>query len=315
MFQSPKLKRNDPCWCGSGKKYKKCHMLQDQQEHASQPRTAKSKYAKTPAEIEGMRKAGKFNGELMDFVRGHVAEGISTLKLDILVNEYTRDHGHVPATLGYQGFTRSICTSINNVVCHGIPSESEILRDGDIVNVDLTTIVDGFHGDSSETFLIGRVAEEVKKLVRVTAECMIQGIRAVGPGIPLAILGQTIEPYARRYGYSIVRQYTGHGIGRKFHENFSVYHHESNEGDNVSLQPGITFTIEPMVNMGGYQVSTDKVDKWTVRTKDGLMSAQFEHTVLITAEGCEVLTLTPSQKEKGVIIDIPGMPLEISAAI
>jgi methionyl aminopeptidase len=278
--------RNDPCYCGSGKKFKKCHMLLDANKGAMRP-MPKPRLAKNEQEIICMRKAGAFNGELMDYMRQFVKAGVSTDKLDRLAKTYTVGHGNVPACLNYKGYPKSICTSINNVVCHGIPSPAEILANGDIINVDLTSIVDGFYGDSSETFAIGAVSDEAKHLVSVTAK--------------------SIEPYVKSEGCSVVRQYTGHGIGRMFHENFSVYHHIADDGDDIVLEPGMTLTIEPMINLGGWQVVTDQHDRWTVRTRDGSLSAQFEHTVLVTRDAAEVLTLTPSQKAAGVIIPVQGL--------
>jgi methionyl aminopeptidase len=304
----PSPNRNDPCYCGSGKKYKKCHMLQDQKSGA-QASKPKRGLAKTPAEIEGMRRAGAFNGELMDYLRQFVKAGVSTLELDTLAHDYTRKHGHTPACLNYKGYPKSICTSINNVVCHGIPSAKEILKDGDIVNVDLTTIADGFYGDSSETFMIGQVGEKAKYLVKVTAKAMLLGIAACRTGNHLQAIARAIEPYVRSKGCSVVHQYTGHGIGTHFHEHFSVYHHIAEDGDDVVLEPGMTFTVEPMINLGGWEVTTDPHDKWTVRTKDGSLSAQFEHTVLVTAGAPEILTLTPSQKAAGVTIIVPGIEI------
>jgi methionyl aminopeptidase len=292
------INRNDPCWCGSGKKYKKCHLgLED----APSPAPRKPRYIKTPGEISGMRRAGAFNGELMDFIRPYVKAGISTLAINSLVHDYTIKHGHVPACLGYRGFPKSLCTSINNVVCHGIPSEKEVLRDGDIVNIDLTTIVDGFYGDSSETFMIGAVSEEARHLVMVAARALMLGIDAVKPGRTLRAIAEAIEPYVKAEGCSVVRQYTGHGIGKKFHEeNFTVYHHIDRESDALVMWPGMTFTIEPMINRGGWEVTIDKGDRWTVRTKDGSLSAQFEHTLLVTEIGAELLTRTPSQLASGM---------------
>jgi methionyl aminopeptidase len=300
--------RNDPCYCGSGKKYKKCHMLQDLKSGAPPPKQKRG-CAKTPAGVEGMRGAGAFNGELMDYLRPFVKAGVSTLELDALAHDFTRKHGHTPACLHYKGYPKSICTSINNVVCHGIPSAKEILKDGDIVNVDLTTIVNGFYGDSSETFMIGKAGEKAKHLVKVTAKAMLLGIAACRPGSPLQAIAQAIEPYVQSQGCSVVHQYTGHGIGTQFHENFSVYHHIAEDGDEVVLEPGMTFTVEPMINLGGWEVTTDPHDKWTVRTKDGSLSAQFEHTVLVTAGAPEILTLTPSQKAAGAAVVVPGMDI------
>jgi methionyl aminopeptidase len=304
----PTPNRNDPCYCGSGKKYKKCHMLQDQKSGA-QASMPKRGLAKTPAEIEGMRRAGAFNGELMDYMRQFVKAGVSTLELDTLANDYTRKHGHTPACLHYKGYPKSICTSINNVVCHGIPSAKEILKDGDIVNVDLTTIVDGFYGDSSETFMIGEAGDDAKHLVKVTAKAMLLGIAVCRPGNHLQDIARAIEPFVASKGCSVVHQYTGHGIGTHFHEHFSVYHHIAEDGDDVVLEPGMTFTVEPMINLGGWEVTTDPHDKWTVRTKDGSLSAQFEHTVLVTGTAPEILTLTPSQKAAGAAVIVPGMDI------
>ncbi|MBD3320574.1 MAG: type I methionyl aminopeptidase [Chitinivibrionales bacterium] len=295
------IKRNDPCWCGSGKKYKKCHMQADQETNRKHP-PPKNRYAKSPEEIAGMRRAGAFNGELLDYMRSFVKAGVSTGKLNALAHEYTVSHGHVPATLNYRGFPKSICSSINNVVCHGIPSETEILKDGDIINIDLTSIVHGFHGDSSETFMIGAVSPEAGHLVDVTVEALKRGIGAVRAGNHLREIANAIEPYVNSQACSVVRQYTGHGIGRKFHEHFSVYHHRADDCENVVLEPGMTLTIEPMINLGGYEVVTDTEDKWTVRTKDGSLSAQFEHTVLVTEHEPEILTLTPSEKAAGEIV-------------
>jgi methionyl aminopeptidase len=300
--------RNDPCHCGSGKKYKKCHMLSDQSK-AGGAGSVDMRLAKTSQEIEGMRRAGVFNGELMDYVRPLVREGVSTEELDKKVYDYTVGHGHVPACLNYKGYPKSICASINNVVCHGIPSSKEILNLGDIVNIDLTTIVNGYYADSSETFMIGAVSEEAKHLISVTARAMLRGIEACRPGNHLRLIAQAIEPYVRSQGCSVVRQYTGHGIGKKFHEHFSVYHHIAEDCEDIVLAPGMTLTIEPMINFGGWEVVTDPADKWTVRTKDGSLSAQFEHTVLVTESGPDILTLTPSQKAAHAIVCVPGMDI------
>jgi len=295
-------KRNAPCWCGSGKKYKKCHMEED----SGNPKSPQQKkrlpvMIKTPEEIKGMRAAGAFNGQLIDYIRPYIVAGISTEKINTLVHSYTVDHGHIPACLHYNGFPKSVCTSINNVVCHGIPSPNEILKNGDIVNIDCTTLVNGFYGDSSETFIIGDVPSETRHLVDVTAEALIRGIDAARAGCPMAAIAQAIEPFVKAEGFSVVRQYTGHGIGRTVHEFFSVYHHCASDNENIILEPGMTLTIEPMINMGKYQVITDPIDHWTVRTKDGTLSAQFEHTIAITDNAPEILTLTPSQKQVGKI--------------
>ncbi len=254
-----------------------------------------------------MRVSGAFNGEVMDYIRPYVKAGITTEELDRLVHEYTVQHGATPACLGYKGYPKSCCISRNNIVCHGIPSSREKLEEGDIVNVDLTSIVGGYYGDSSETFLIGEVSQEARHLVEVTARALLLGIDAVRPGVPLAAIGEAIEPYVVSQGCSVVRMYTGHGIGTRFHEAFTVYHHIEPDCEPVILQPGMTFTVEPMINLGGYEVITDRKDGWTVRTKDGSLSAQFEHTVLVTESGVEVLTLTPSQKAAGVRLLAAGI--------
>ncbi|MFP4163100.1 MAG: type I methionyl aminopeptidase [Chitinispirillaceae bacterium] len=299
------IERNDPCWCGSGKKYKKCHLFSDQENRrAEKPR---QKGVKTPQEITGMRRAGEFNGEVLDHIRPYIKAGITTEEIDRLVHEFTVKHGHKPATLGYRGYPKSCCVSRNNVVCHGIPSPDEKLEEGDIVNVDLTSIVNGYYGDSSETFMIGEVSDEARHLVEVTARALILGIDAVKPGVPLCAIGEAIEPFVKSQGCSVVRQYTGHGIGKRFHEFFTIYHHVDPDCEDVILQPGMTFTVEPMINLGGYEVVTSRKDGWTVTTKDKSLSAQFEHTVLVTETGVDVLTLTPSEKEAGIRLRAAGI--------
>jgi methionyl aminopeptidase len=301
------ITRNDPCWCGSGKKYKKCHFFDDLKS-GKKPRGASlstDKYPiKTAVDIDGMRSAGAFNGELMEYIRPFVKAGVSTEAINTLVHDYTIKHGHKPACLGYRGFKKSVCTSINDVVCHGIPSEKEVLRDGDIVNVDLTTIVNGYYGDSSETFMIGRVPDKARHVVMVAARALILGLDAVRPGQPLCAIAEAIEPYVTAQGCSVVRQYTGHGIGKKFHEGFTVYHHVDPDCEQVILEPGMTFTVEPMINLGGWEVTLDTKDGWTVRTKDGSLSAQFEHTVVVTDQGAEILTLTPVQIATGIRLQV-----------
>lgn len=274
------------------------------------PKKPRSRYVKNAADIDGMRRAGQFNGELLDYVRPYVKAGITTDEIDKLVHARTIECGHVPACLGYHGFPRSCCTSINNVVCHGIPSPSERLKDGDIINVDLTSIVDGYYGDSSETFCIGAVSPETLRLVETTAQALLRGIEAVAPGHQLQDIAAAIEPFVKENGCSVVRQYTGHGIGKKFHEGFTVYHHVTNEADQILMEPGMTFTIEPMINNGAYRVVTDSIDKWTVRTRDGSLSAQFEHTVLVTETGFEVLTATPAQRAAGCYLLVNGVGVQ-----
>lgn len=245
---------------------------------------------KTPEEIEKMRRAGHLAAQLLVYIEPFVKEGVSTQYLNDLCAEFTQKHGAISAPLNYHGFPKSICTSINNVVCHGIPSEKDILKDGDIVNVDVTVILDGYHGDSSRTFMIGNVDEKIKNLVNRTEKAMYRGIAAIKPGKYLYEVGKTIEKYISKFGYSIVRTYGGHGIGKNFHEDPHVLHHYSPE-NRIRLQEGMIFTVEPMINMGkNYDVETSSTDGWTVTTTDGSISAQFEHTVLVTSEGAEILT-------------------------
>ena len=250
-------------------------------------------------EREGLRKAGRFNAQLMDFIRPFVRAGVTTLELDRKAYEYTLDHGHTPACLGYKGYPNTICTSVNEVVCHGIPN-SIPLREGDIVNVDMTTIVDGWHGDSSETFLIEPVAEDARKLVQAAFDAMHIGIDAVNPGGKLTEIGRAIDRFARRHGYSVVQEYQGHGLGREFHQEPGVPHYVPKlNPSQVILEPGMCFTIEPMINMGTWRTMLDKRDQWTVRTMDLSLSAQFEHTILVTDSGAELLTVTENGPKPG----------------
>ena len=303
--------RNDPCPCGSQRKFKHCCInkitTREKTNAGQEPKRAKGRniIIKTSEQIEKMRAAGKFNGELMDYIRPFIKAGISTGEIDRLVYNYTVEHGHIPGTLNYNKYPKSCCVSRNSIVCHGIPKDNEYLLDGDIVNIDITTNVGGFFGDQNETFLIGNVSEKAKNLVMASYEGAIAAIKGIAPDLPLSIIGDIIEPIVNRRGCSVVRDYTGHGIGMDFHEDPVVMHNKNTESRDIILKPGMTFTIEPMINAGNYKIFTDKKDGWTVRTADGSLSAQFEHTVLITDFGAEVLTLTPSQKAKGVIFDLP----------
>lgn len=245
---------------------------------------------KNPMEIEKMRRAGKLAAQLMNHIEPHVKEGVSTLYLNDLCSVYTKLHGAVSAPLNYVGFPKSICTSINNVVCHGIPSEKDVLRNGDIVNLDVTVILDGFHGDTSRTFIIGKVEQSISDFVERSEKAMYMGIDSVKPGKYLYEVGKTIERYIGEFGYSIVRDYTGHGIGEKFHEDPQVFHHFT-KANRIRMRKGMIFTIEPMINMGSsYRVNTSRTDGWTVTTSDGSLSAQFEHTILVSHDGAEILT-------------------------
>lgn len=247
-------------------------------------------YIKNKYDIKMMRKAGELAAKLLKYIESFVKEGVSTLYLNDLCEEFTKKHGAISAPLNYNGFSKSICTSINNVVCHGIPSEKEILEDGDILNIDVTVKLDGYYGDTSKTYLIGNVDEEAKYLVRRTENAMYRGIKAVKPGKSLYEVGKAIEKYISKFGYSIVRDFVGHGIGKSFHEDPQVLHYYSLR-NKIRLQEGMIFTIEPMINMGkSYGVKVSSEDGWTVTTEDGSLSAQFEHTVLVTSKGAEILT-------------------------
>ena len=252
------------------------------------------------AEVErdAMRQAAAFNAEVMDFVRPHVKEGVTTAAIDQLVHDYTTQHGHDLACLGYQGYPKSCCTSINEVVCHGIPDDYA-LRSGDIVNVDLTSIVDGWFGDQSETFLIGDVSEEARQVTQTSFDCLYLAINAIVPGCRVAEIGREIVKHAHAEGFSVVREYVGHGIGRRFHQDPSIPHYPNRQSYSDHLKPGMCFTIEPMINVGTRHTQLDRKDGWTVRTKDGKLSAQFEHTILMTEDGPEILTLTKLGPQAG----------------
>ncbi|MFZ0325001.1 MAG: type I methionyl aminopeptidase [Actinomycetes bacterium] len=238
--------------------------------------------------LERMRRAGALAARALDAVAGHIAPGVTTDTLDRIGHEFLLDHGAYPSTLGYRGFPKSLCTSINEVICHGIPDDTE-LRDGDIVNVDITAFLDGVHGDTDATYPVGDVDQESLLLIERTREAMLRGIRAVAPGRPLNAVGRVIEAYARRFGYGVVRDFTGHGIGTAFHSGLVVPHFDDPHLD-VVMETGMTFTIEPMLTLGSidYEIWDDG---WTVVTRDRLRSAQFEHTLVVTDSGAEILTV------------------------
>jgi len=243
---------------------------------------------KGPAEIEAMREAGLLAAATLRMIGPFIKPGVTTGKLNQISHEYQLDHGAIPAPLNYRGFPKSICTSINDVVCHGIPSNKETLREGDIVNIDVTPILGGFHGDTSATFFVGEVSAQARKVTAVSLKSLELGIAAVKPGGRIRDIGVVIEQYAHGEGCSIVEDYCGHGIGRIFHTSPQVAHYRS-RGPNPRMRAGMTFTIEPMINSGTKHTRLMK-DGWTVRTRDGGVSAQFEHTVLVTPEGVDVLT-------------------------
>jgi len=238
--------------------------------------------------IERMRVAGRIAAQALAEVGRHVAPGVTTDELDRVGHEFLCDAGAYPSTLGYKGFPKSLCTSVNEVVCHGIP-DSTVLNDGDIVNVDITAYIGEVHGDTDATFLVGEVDEESRLLVERTREAMMRGVKAVAPGRPVSVIGRVIESYARRFGYGVVRDFTGHGIGTTFHSGLVIPHFDDPSYDTV-MEPGMTFTIEPMLNLGTPDWEMWD-DGWTVVTRDRKRSAQFEHTVLVTEGGSEILTL------------------------
>jgi methionyl aminopeptidase len=246
---------------------------------------------KTPAEIEKMRVAGRLAAEVLDMIGPYVQEGVTTEELDRICHEYMVNVQHViPAPLNYRGFPKSICTSINHVICHGIPGPKK-LKMGDILNIDITVIKDGYHGDTSRMFAVGTPSIAAQRVSRIAYECLCIGIGAVQPGCSLGDIGHAIQRHAESQHCSVVREYCGHGIGREFHENPQVLHY-GKPGDGLRLVPGLTFTIEPMINAGQCQVKL-LPDGWTVVTKDHSLSAQWEHTLLVTTTGCEILTLSP----------------------
>lgn len=245
-----------------------------------------------------MRTACKANAELIDYLRPHVVEGVSTNELDRLAYDYTRAKGYVPACLGYRGYPKTICVSVNEVICHGIPSDYR-LKSGDIVNVDATTIVDGWHGDQSETFLIGEVSDEARRVVQAAFDCLYLGIAAIKPFGRIIEIGRAIRKHAESLGFSVVRDYQGHGVGQQFHQEPSIPHYPMKLDGVQTIPPGVTFTIEPMINVGTYKTVLDPADGWTVRTADGKLSAQFEHTLLMTEQGPEVLTYTQNGPKPG----------------
>lgn len=243
---------------------------------------------KTREQIEGIRKSGKLTKKILDIVGERIKAGVTTNEIDRWVEDYTVEHGGIPAPLHYEGFPKSVCTSLNNVVCHGIPDET-VLKEGDIINVDVSTILDGYYSDASRMYMIGEVSHEAKKLVEVTKECLNIGIRQVKAFSSFNSIGNEIEDYANNNSFSVVREYCGHGVGIDFHEEPQVDHYRRRDKGLIML-PGMVFTIEPMINTGRYKCKTLS-DGWTVLTADGSLSAQWEHTIVVTERGCEILTL------------------------
>lgn len=285
-----KISRNDLCWCGSGKKYKYCHMDQDKKLADLEDEgliAPPIDIIKTPEQIEGIRKSCEVTRKVLDMVSERIKEGITTDEINTWVNDYTSELGAVPAPLNYMGYPKSVCISINEVVCHGIP-DSRVLKSGDIVNVDVTSILNGYYGDASRMFIIGDVSEKAIKLVETARKCLYKGIEQVKPFATVGDIGYAIQTYAEGKGYSVVREYGGHGVGNEFHEEPFV-DHCGNKNTGMILVPGMIFTIEPMINEGTYKCELLD-DGWTAVTADRKLTAQWEHTILVTEDGVEILT-------------------------
>lgn len=284
--------RNDPCWCGSGRKYKTCHARMDERIDSIRLEghiVPGHIQIKNPEQIEGIRVSSKINIAVLDEVSRQIHAGMSTQEIDDIVHDMTVEMGGIPAPLDYEGFPKSVCTSLNDEVCHGIPSEDIILKDGDIINVDCSTIYNGYFSDSSRMFCIGEVSEEKRRLVEVARECMQKGIDAVKPWTFLGDMADAVNSHAKANGYTIVREIGGHGVGLEFHEEPFVSY-VTRPGTEMLMVPGMVFTIEPMVNMGKADIYTDEENGWTVYTQDGKPSAQWEVTIAVTEDGCEILT-------------------------
>ncbi|HLT31736.1 MAG TPA: type I methionyl aminopeptidase [Myxococcaceae bacterium] len=316
-------KPNDPCWCDSGKKYKKCHSALDATavKEAAARRAANRirpgrlsptrhvpdgiplpEYAltgrpsgrdeplvKTPELIEKMRRACRLAAQVLEETGKHVRPGITTDELDAIAHKLTIEAGAYPSPLNYSGFPKSICTSVNEVICHGIPDDRP-LQDGDIVNLDITCYLDGVHGDTNATFFVGNVDAQSRRLVEVTRRALELGIEAVRPGLPIRVIGKAIQTYAEGEGFGVVRAFCGHGIGERFHNSLQIPHTDEPSATTV-MEPGMTFTIEPMITVGDWRHRTWD-DEWTAVTLDGERTAQFEHTLLVTETGAEILTRT-----------------------
>lgn len=289
------MNRNDPCWCGSGRKYKKCHADFDERVASIRYDVMKGqvrpprRIINNAADIEGVRRSAVINDGVLDLMEELIAPGVDTETLDRAAYAYITERGGIPACLGFEGFPKSICTSINDVVCHGIPSKKDVLKEGDIVNVDTTTILGGYYADASRMYCVGKVPLAAERLVRVTKEIMERGIAAAQPWHFLGDVSAACGDWAHENGYSVVTALGGHGVGKDFHMEPFVPH-VGEAGTGMLMVPGMIFTVEPMINAGVYDVTVDAEDGWTVRTKDHTLSAQWENTILITETGAEVLS-------------------------
>jgi methionyl aminopeptidase len=287
--------RNDLCWCNSGQKWKKCHFPQTSPQEAKKEDTAELYYKrygiilKTPAQIEGIRRASKLSSDILTEVCKIAKAGVTTLELNDYAHKLCTEAGAIAASLGYASppYPKSICTSINDVICHGIPDKTK-LQDGDIVNVDIACILNGYFGDCSRMVEVGTVSPDKKLVCDVSYHCLMRSIEILKPGVAVSEIGKVIHDYADQYNCSVVTQFVGHGVGLHYHESPQIPHYRNSLG--ILLVPGMTFTIEPMINAGKKEAVIDKRDQWTARTVDGKPSAQWEHTVLITEDGHEILT-------------------------
>ncbi len=282
--------RNAPCPCGSGRKYKKCCMDKIELPPEELKKLYVQKYnirLKEPADIEGIRSAGRLVLETLDMVESEIRPGMATDEINTLVHKFTLKNGAIPAPLNYRGFPKSVCVSVNEVICHGIPGQ-RILKDGDIVNVDVTPILNGYYADANKTFFVGTPGPDAEKIVRVARESLKRSIQAVKPGNTVGDIGWAIQEYAESQGCSVVREFVGHGVGFDFHEPPQIPHF-GRQGEGIVLVPGMVFTIEPMINLGARHLNI-LADKWTAVTRDGSLSAQFEQTILVTDQGFESLT-------------------------
>ena len=286
------INRNDICWCGSELKYKKCHLEFDEKIKRYKSKgfiVPPKNIIKTKVQIDAIRESGKINTAALDLIGKTIKAGMSTEEINTLVHDFTIAQGAIPAPLNYDGFPKSCCTSINDEVCHGIPSTDVILKDGDIINVDVSTIYNGFYSDASRMFMIGNVHEELVTLVEVAKEALDLGLAAAKPWGFLGDVSEAVQKYVESNGYSVVREFGGHGVGLQFHEDPFVAH-VGRKGTDMLLVPGMIFTIEPMINMGKKNIFVDEDNNWTALTEDGYPSAQWEYTVLITETGTEILT-------------------------
>lgn len=287
-----KIGRNDACWCGSGKKYKKCHQRFD--EHLKQLQQQgyvlpKHKMIKNAAQIQGIREAAVVNNGLLDCIEENIHVGMTTEDIDILTCQFLKDHDATSADLHYQGYPKSICTSVNDEVCHGIPSKDVVLKEGDIINVDATSCYKGYYADASRMFMIGKVSDEARRLVEVTRECLYKGIEAIKPyESTLSDIGRAVQKHAESNGYSVVREFCGHGVGLSMHEDPYVLHYDPGYKTEL-LVPGMVITIEPMINQGKRNIHIGE-NEWTAYTDDGKLSAQWEHTLLVTETSVEIIS-------------------------